>query len=192
MSIEIGPATNEEIPEIEAILAHGVRSKMYRGDLAWGETITNEDRLRATIAGGNMYLAYSGDDIIGVFMLFWDDPVRWGQQPPDSGYLHRLVVAPGLRGDNVGGQIIDLICHSLADQGRTYLRLTCPSGNQQLQRYHLAHGFVRADSKARPARSPDALAYFERPVIEKPEERNASESKPTLASRLRKSFWTKP
>jgi ribosomal protein S18 acetylase RimI-like enzyme len=136
MQIGIAPAIDEDIEDIQAILEHGIRSKMYRGDLAWGENATDENQLMNIIAGGNMYVAYTEEAIIAVFMLFWDDPGRWGQQASDAGYLHRFVVAPGLRGQNVGSQIIDLICQEVAKHGRQYLRLTAPADNEKLKAYH--------------------------------------------------------
>ncbi|PID31166.1 hypothetical protein CSA80_04070 [Candidatus Saccharibacteria bacterium] len=162
MNIGIAKAIDEDIPDIQEILSHGMRSKMYRGDLAWGEAATDEKQLQAIVAGGNMYVARSEENIIGVFMLFWDDPIRWGAQPPDAGYLHRFVVGPGLRGKNVGSQIIELICAEVAKNGRQYLRLTCPSDNAQLKAYHQKNGFARADHKARPAHLSEPTAYFER------------------------------
>ncbi|QQS20398.1 GNAT family N-acetyltransferase [Candidatus Saccharibacteria bacterium] len=175
MNIEIAPAIEEDIPDIQSILSHGIRSKMYRGDLAWGETTTDETNLKAIVAGGNMYVAHTDEEIVGVFMLFWDDLARWGKQPPIAGYLHRFVVAPGLRGQHVGSQIIDLICAEVAKQGRQYLRLTCPSDNEKLQSYHLSHGFVRADSKAVSSHLPQPMAYFERHV-------SGTTEQPSLAS----------
>lgn len=188
MNIGIAPAIDEDIPDIQAILSHGLRSKMYRGDLAWGEAATDESQLKAIIAGGNMYVAYNEEDITGVFMLFWDDPARWGQQPPVAGYLHRFVVAPGLRGQNVGSQIIDLICAEVAKHGRQYLRLTCPSGNKDLQAYHLKNGFTRADHKATPAHLSEPVAYFERSATDGTPEAHAPTRKPSLIDKFRRRF----
>ena len=162
MNITISLANNQNIPEIEAILAHGVRSKMNHGDLAWGMTATDEGELEAIIAAGNMFVASRDGEIVAVFMLFWDDPARWGKQPPVAVYLHRFVVASGLRGQHIGEQIIALICKEIARRGRQYLRLTCPSGNKKLQDYHLKNGFTRADHKANPTQLTEPIAYFER------------------------------
>lgn len=191
MDIGIAPAIDEDIPDIQAILSHGVRSKMYRGDLAWGEAATDEAQLKAIIAGGNMYVAYTEEDIVGVFMLFWDDPARWGQQPPVAGYLHRFVVAPGLRGQHVGSQIIDLICTEVAKHGRQYLRLTAPASNQKLQAYHAKNGFTRADSKAAPVRLPQPTAFFERPVTKAASTEPYDTSSPSHLAKLRHHFRQK-
>ena len=183
MQIGIAPAIDEDIEDIQAILEHGIRSKMYRGDLAWGENATDENQLMNIIAGGNMYVAYTEEAIIAVFMLFWDDPGRWGQQPSDAGYLHRFVVAPGLRGQNVGSQIIDLICQEVAKHGRQYLRLTAPADNEKLKAYHQKNGFVRADEKAHPSHATDPTAFFERLV--------SGEAQSNPSPRVKKSFAQK-
>jgi ribosomal protein S18 acetylase RimI-like enzyme len=164
---------------------------MYRGDLAWGEAATDQAQLSAIIAGGNMYVARAREQIVAVFMLFWDDPARWGQQPPTAGYLHRFVVAPGLRGQNVGGQIINLICDEVARHGRQYLRLTCPSDNQKLQAYHLKNGFTRADQKATPSHLSAPIAYFERPVNSDVNASHPVVPKAALLTKLRRHFGQK-
>jgi ribosomal protein S18 acetylase RimI-like enzyme len=185
MSIGIALAIDEDIPDIELLLSHGIRSKMNHGDLAWGATATDEGELEAIIAAGNMYVAYSEEDIVAVFMLFWDDPARWGQQQPVAGYLHRFVVAPGLRGQHVGEQIIGLMCEEIAKHGRQYLRLTCPSSNKKLQEYHLKNGFTRADHNASPAHLSEPVAFFERPVTGELAKVAQTSAKKSFAQKLR-------
>ncbi|MBL8122153.1 GNAT family N-acetyltransferase [Candidatus Saccharibacteria bacterium] len=173
--IQIRLATPADIPDIQMILAHGVRSKMNKGDLAWGEAAADPGELEAIIEAGSMYIAYREQEIVGVFMLFWDDAIRWGKQPPIAAYLHRFVVASGLRGQHIGGKILELMCQEVARHGREYLRLTCPAANQQLQAYHLKNGFVRADAIARPAHTAQPMAYFERHVSGDTEQRAAKQ-----------------
>jgi ribosomal protein S18 acetylase RimI-like enzyme len=185
VNIGIAPAIDEDIEDIRAILEHGIRSKMYRGDLAWGEAATDEKQLKAIVAGGNMYVAYTEEDIVAVFMLFWDDPGRWGQQPPIAGYLHRFVVAPGLRGQNVGSQIIDLICEEVAKNGRQFLRLTAPADNEKLKAYHLKNGFTRADGKAHPSHTTEPTAFFERLISGENQLDSAPRTKKSIAQKLR-------
>lgn len=185
MNVGIVPAADEDIKDIQAILGHGIRSKLYRGDLAWGENVTDENQLKAIIAGGNLYIVRTEEDIVAVFMLFWDDPTRWGQQPHVAGYLHRFVVAPGLRGQHVGSQIIDLVCQEVAKNGRQYLRLTAPASNKKLQEYHLQNGFVRADDKAHPTHPSQPIAFFERPVSGDIQNEVKTPPKKSFAQRIR-------
>ncbi len=191
MNIGIAPAIDTDIPSIQHILSHGLRSKMYRGDLAWGETVIDEARLQALVAEDIVYLARTEKAILAVFMLFWDDPARWGSQPPVARYLHRFVVAPGLRGQNIGGHIIDLICAEVARHDRQYLRLACPSGNKQLQAYHLQNGFIRADHKATPAHMQESTAYFERSVIDTIQDTQISAKKQSFFGKLQRHFGQK-
>ncbi|QQS17837.1 GNAT family N-acetyltransferase [Candidatus Saccharibacteria bacterium] len=158
MNIGIAQAIEEDLEDIRAILEHGIRSKMYRGDLAWGESVTDESQLKAIINGGNMYVAYTEEEIVAIFMLFWDDPSRWGQQPPIAGYLHRLVVAPGLRGQHVGSQIIDLICLEVAKMVDSSCALP-PQPIMKTESVSPKNGFTRADAKANPRISPN-LPHF--------------------------------
>jgi ribosomal protein S18 acetylase RimI-like enzyme len=172
--VNIRLATPNDIPSIESLLAHGVRSKMNRGDLAWGEKAADSSELEAIIAASNMYVAYTEQGVVGVFMLFWDDSTRWGQQPPIAGYLHRFVIAPGMRGQNIGSTVLELIYQEVARNGRQCLRLTCPANNQQLQTYHLRNGFVRVDAIAKPAHTAQPMAYFERHVSGTTEQRSSA------------------
>ncbi len=184
MKINARPATNQDIPTVKAMLAHGMQGKHYRGDLAWDETSTDDESLSAIIEAGNLYIAEGPHGPVGTFMLFWEDPARWGQQPPIAGYLHRFVVGPGLRGQHVGDQILDLAAQEVANHGKQYLRLTCPAGNHRLQAYHLAHGFTRADSKATAQHTTTPIVYFERAVVDTPEQQTQP-TRRSFAQRLR-------
>lgn len=168
MNLTLRQATEANLPEVLAILNYGIRNKLQRGDLAWGDTALNEAAIRPLLNDGSTYVALdSHKNIVGTFRLVWQDEQAWGVQPPVAGYLQHVAVTSGYRGQNIGGQMLHLADREIAAKNRYFLRLTCPSGNASLRAYYEKQDFVRADSHANPTyQTHQPLSYYERPVSE--------------------------
>lgn len=165
MDISLRSATLNDISTILEILNNGTRNKIRRGDLAWGMTDHNPEAIRTMVANGLFYLAFDGTTPVGTCALARQDDSMWGKQPPDASYIQRFAVAAGYSGQNVGGQILDLIVDELTQNGRHYLRIAVPSGNPKLRAYYESHGFNRADHKVAQTIHPVYPAtYYERPA----------------------------
>ncbi len=162
MSLTICQATSDDLPTIVSILNQGILSKLRRGDTAWGDQSYDIASLKPFIDDGSTFIALNGTNIVGTFRLVWQDNVLWGSQPPEAGYVQSFSVASGNKGQNIGGQIIDLALAEAALQGRAYLRLACPSNNGGLRTYYEKQGFHRADSKAKPQHPTYSAVYYER------------------------------
>lgn len=165
MNVTIRPATNEDMPTILSVLNYGVRNKIRRGDLAWGEKDIEPNSIIPFVQNGTAYIADLNGQPVGVFMLDWQDEINWGLQPPTACYLQRFAVAAGFGGQNIGGQILDLVAETIKSQRNlSSIRLVCPSSNAKLRAYYEKRGFIRADSKAKPAMPRTTVVYYERNV----------------------------
>lgn len=154
MNIQLRRASESDLQTIVGILNDGTRSKLRRGDLAWGMTDHDPEKVRAMVAQGIFYLAYSGETPVGVCAVAWQDPGIWGVQPPQAGYIQRFAVKGVMNGMSIGSRMLDLMLEEVAKTGRQYLRLAVPSGNTKLRTYYENHGFTRADAKVRPPTYP--------------------------------------
>jgi len=184
MSLSIRQATNQDIPALLNVLNSGVTNKVRRGDLAWGDQAMTEADVLPQIAKGNVYVAALDDAVVGTFTLDWQDTLYWGVQPPDGGYIQRFAVAGSHRGQNIGGQMLDLAHDEVAARGGHCLRLVCPAANPGLRAYYEKQGFSRADGKANPA-SYQPVVYYERSISS--EQNQASPTgyrKPSLLKRI--------
>lgn len=184
MNIILRQASEQDAAAVIAVMNSGVVSKVRRGDLAWGDQVLTEADILPHIQHGNTYVACQGDAVVGTFVLDWHDVNFWGVQSPDAGYIQRFAVDSSQRGQNIGGQMIDLAESEVAAHGGHYLRLVCPSTNPGLRAYYEKQGFSRADGKAKPA-AYHPVVYYERPVAGHTETAGvAKHSKPSLFKRL--------
>src|SRR6478672_2750638 len=62
--------------------------------------------LAAKIRRGDLYLAWLGDQLVGVLALQWADPEMWGERPPDAGYIHHLAVRRTFAGRGSGRELL--------------------------------------------------------------------------------------
>lgn len=165
MGLTIQRAATTEIPTIVEILSYGVTNKMRRGDLAWGEKNVDPVSIEPSVANGTAYIALLDGHAVGTFILDWQDDTNWGKQEQPACYLQRFAVAAGYGGQNIGGQILDLVASVIKDQGNLQsIRLVCPSVNTKLRAYYERQGFNRADAKARPTLPRTDIVYYERTI----------------------------
>ena len=87
------------------------------------------------------YVAWQGDQPVGSLAIYWDDPTFWGEQPPDAGYVHRLVVAHHARGAGLGARMLDWAGEHIAGHGRPWVRLDCGAVNAPLRAFYEREGF---------------------------------------------------
>lgn len=186
MEISIRPATNDDTQAIAQILDHAVKAKMFRGDLAWGDTAYTETALQQAITRGSLYVAeLAGESVVATFQLEAEDRPHWGTQPPVALYIQRFATANGFRGQKLGAQILDLIGQVTRSKGLHFIRLVCSSKNPKLCAYHEAHGFIRADHKANPMTSLVSMAFYER-LVDPAYREPVDDDKRGLLQRLRR------
>lgn len=187
MSLTIQRATSAEIPAILDVLNWGVQNKIRRGDLAWGEKNVEAASVEPFVANGTAYIATLDGQVIGTFMLSWQDDINWGKQLQPACYLQRFAVAAGFSGQNIGGQILDLVVSTVKEQGNlSSIRLVCPSANPKLRAYYERQGFSRADGKASPTLPRTDIVYYEHSIsTTNPDQHSAK--KQSLLSKLKSS-----
>ena len=97
--------------------------------------------VRASIERQDTYLAWSDGSAIGSLAVYWADPTFWGHQPPDAGYVHRLVVTREAGGRGHGARLLDWAADRVRARGRHWLRLDCAAGNTTLRAFYERLGF---------------------------------------------------
>jgi len=164
MEVSIRAATQQDAESIKGILDYAVSSKMYRGDLAWGDKAYDDQGLAEAIARGSVYVVETaGEGVVATFRLELQDESMWGPQPSNAVYVQRFATANGFRGQGLGKQLFEYITQMARSGGKQFVRLICPQENTKLAAYHESNGFVRVDYKAKPY-VPSPVVYFERPV----------------------------
>jgi GNAT superfamily N-acetyltransferase len=78
----------------------------------------------------------------GCFRLQWQDPMFWGQQADNAGYIHSFTVKRELAGQGIGYQLLGLIEAYCRRNGKTLLRLDCGSDIPGIRKYYENFGFT--------------------------------------------------
>lgn len=165
MELSIRSATQHDLARVAAILDQAVGSKLYHGDLAWGDKAYDEAGLTDAVNRGTLFVAELKDQgIVSTFRLEPQDEAMWGPQPPVAMYVQRFATDSSFRGLGLGKQIAELIAQAVRNNGRQFVRLICPAENTKLCAYHELNGFVRVDFKAKPLSVTVPVVYYERLV----------------------------
>ncbi|MEM9006340.1 MAG: GNAT family N-acetyltransferase [Cyanobacteria bacterium P01_F01_bin.86] len=77
----------------------------------------------------------SGKDI-GCFRLQWQDPMFWGEQDDNAGYIHSFTISRELAGKGIGAKVLELIEGLCREHNRSLLRLDCGVDVKDLRRYY--------------------------------------------------------
>jgi ribosomal protein S18 acetylase RimI-like enzyme len=142
-TIRVNRALGTELEDLLVVLdsaAHWLISKGISEPWRPGEW--PRARIAESIARGEAYLAKLGPRNVATITLQWSDEVFWPNYPPDAGYIHRLAVATGFHGQQIGSHLLLWAQLKAKENGKKYVRLNCMSANLALREYYERAGFV--------------------------------------------------
>jgi ribosomal protein S18 acetylase RimI-like enzyme len=116
-----------------------------RGIDQWprGRARSGRDYYHASVARGELHLAYIDDTFAGGLRLLQRDPIVWPDVSADDGlYVYNLAVRRSFSGRGLGRHLLEWAEREVSASGRRYLRLDCVPGNTFLRRYYEQLGFV--------------------------------------------------
>lgn len=99
------------------------------------------DELSAAIAREEVYLAEVDGEAVATVTVLADDPVYWGERPPDALYVHKLAVRRDRAGQGLGAALVEWAARRATALGRDFLRLDCLCGDPGIRRYYEGLGF---------------------------------------------------
>jgi len=121
------------------------------------------EAVRPSVEGGSVVLALRADRIVGAFALTFEDLRVWGSQPPDAGYVHRVVVRRELARQGLGALLLEEAEGRARREGKTKLRLDTVAANQRLRAYYRGLGYREVGrARAGPPGEELDLVLFER------------------------------
>ncbi len=145
-------ATREDAARIVALRDEAARWLIGRGIRQWEPGQVSESDVVGWLATGRMYVAEVGEEdgaaVVGCVRVAWDDVPVWGRRPPDAGYVQALVTA---RSESVRGLGRRLLGHAeavIGRSGRPLARLSCQRGNEGLEAFYAAAGYVEVGARA--------------------------------------------
>ena len=129
-----------DVAEVAALLDEATVWVGQRGYEQWPLPFPREE-LAGAIERGQVYLAEVDGDPVATVTLLWDDPLYWGERPPDAAYVHKLAVSRACAGQRIGQAIVEWADATAAAAGRDYLRLDCLRDNPGIRAYYERLGF---------------------------------------------------
>jgi len=120
------------------------------------------DQLAGAIERGEVYVVESEDgEAVATVSMLPDDPLYWGDQPPDAFYVHKLAVRRDQAGRGIGAAIVEWANAEAAEAGREFLRLDCLADNPGIRDYYEDLGFEHRGDLVLDGQK---MSLYERPV----------------------------
>lgn len=141
--ITVSRVDGTELESIIAVLdsaAHWLTAKRITDPWHPGEW--PRARIIESIEHGEVHLARLRQRNVATITLQWSDELFWPNYPADAGYIHRLAVATGFHGKEVGPHLLRWAELKAKENGKKYLRLNCMASNLALRKYYERAGFI--------------------------------------------------
>jgi len=94
------------------------------------------------ISRGEVHIGLVDEKPAGTITLQWADLMFWGEQQPDSGYVHKLAVRPAYAGQKIGLEMLKWAESAARKAGKKFLRLNCLAEDRKIRDYYERAGFL--------------------------------------------------
>ena len=138
--MNVRSADHEDATTVAELLDEATRWVQDLGYEQWPLPFPR-DELAAAIDRGEVYVVEDEGDAVATVTLLWDDPMYWGDRPPDAVYVHKLAVRRDRSGRGIGAAIVAWANAEAIEAGRDFLRLDCLRDNPGIREYYDQLGF---------------------------------------------------
>lgn len=155
MSIEIRPAGEEDLTAIANVLSQAVLHKSEQGDHLWGDQPYTPDEVEKMLKRGGLYAVIADGAVSGTVQVTESDERVWGDDGSnhEALYVHGLATSDEVRGQNIGGKVLEWAADKAREEGRKAVRLDCSYTNRRLCDYYKQRGFVEIRRRDIPRKS---------------------------------------
>jgi predicted N-acetyltransferase YhbS len=160
--VKVRPAVREDVETVGELIDDATRWVGELGFEQWPLPFPREELL-AAIDRGEVHLAEVDGEAVATVTLLWDDPVYWGERPPDAAYVHKLAVRRDHAGRGIGAAVVEWANAEAHAAGRAFLRLDCLRQSRGIRDYYERLGFEYRGDLDDEARGL-LLSLYERPV----------------------------
>jgi GNAT superfamily N-acetyltransferase len=160
--VNVRLARAEDVETVAGLLDDATAWVAELGHEQWPLPYPRDD-MAAAIAREEVYVAEVDGEAVGTITVLADDPVYWGERPPDAHYVHKLAVRRDRGGRGLGAAIVQWADVRAANAGRAFLRLDCLRDDPGIRSYYEQLGFEHRSDFDDQARGL-FLSLYERPV----------------------------
>jgi ribosomal protein S18 acetylase RimI-like enzyme len=140
--LKIRMATIEDAPTVLDLWQGAARWLQSKNINQWRPENFSLDKVHKYIAGSDVYLAEMSREIVGTYLITWNDPFIWKELDNGlSGYIHKFSVSRKQKGMGIGLRLLRSAEEQIRNNGKEYIRLDCMADNERLNRYYRDAGF---------------------------------------------------
>ncbi|MGW1189293.1 GNAT family N-acetyltransferase [Streptomyces sp. NPDC002559] len=170
----IRPAT---LADAEALMELRLEAEQWlaqAGINQWRDPATRTPALqkwRRDISAGRTWVVDEDAAVIATVTLAPPDADFWGEwdHPENAVYVAKLITARSVKGQGIGGLLLDWAGAQARHRGLPWIRLDCWRSNIALQRFYLQEGFHHVRTEAPPHRLSGWLGQRSASVVRHPE-----------------------
>jgi GNAT superfamily N-acetyltransferase len=177
-NLTMTPATENDVDAVIATLNEGIEHKLKHDDHSWGSEGWSEQEVLLDMKTSSVYLVHrpssnGQNELVGTFALQWIDEQSWGEwqkrhgetaDQPKAAMVHRLTLAEGMHGQDLGAKMLDLAAQEVKKAGREFLRLDCSADDKPLCERYESFGFTRVGTNIASGYDNYIAALYQRPV----------------------------
>jgi protein-tyrosine phosphatase len=149
--LKVVPAKPEDIDTVLGILDEAaawiIEQKIPS---VWKPGEFSREAFLDQISRGEVHIGLVDEKPAGTITLQWADLVFWGEQQPDSGYVHKLAVRPAYAGQKIGLKMLRWAEAEARTAGKSLLRLNCLAADRKIRDYYERAGFLYKGDVVRP------------------------------------------
>lgn len=112
-----------------------------RGIEQWQPDQVDAEHLTAWIEAGFVFVHKREDRIVSSVSVFENDPLIWGPDAGNAGYIHMLMVDRGWSGEGLGDGTLAWAERHIERKGKERARLDVTAANDTLQQWYTARGY---------------------------------------------------
>jgi GNAT superfamily N-acetyltransferase len=160
--VNVRPAAQAEAETVARLIDDATLWVTELGFPQWPFPFPREE-VAAAIDRNEVYVAEVDGVPVATVTILLDDPVYWGERPPDALYVHKLAVRRDHAGRGIGAALVEWAAARAGDSGRSFVRLDCLRNDPGIRAYYERLGFEHCgdfDDEARGL----LLSLYERPV----------------------------
>jgi N-acetylglutamate synthase-like GNAT family acetyltransferase len=143
--IEFRKAKPNELNSVLLLLKEAALWLQRKGINYWQDWISPPphfiDWIRDGFEKNEFYMVEKKGDVVGCFRLQWQDPLFWGEQENNAGYIHSFTISRNLAGQGIGKSVLNLIESYCRQNEKVLLRLDCGVNIKGLRKYYKQYGF---------------------------------------------------
>lgn len=139
--MELRSAVVDEAPELIELRDRLAQWMLNRGIEQWQPDQFDVEHLTAWIEAGFVFVHPEGDRIAASVAVLENDPLIWGPDHGDAGYIHMLMVDRRWSGRGLGDRTLAWAERHIERKGEERARLDVTAANATLQQWYTERGY---------------------------------------------------